>query len=316
MWLRVRGLRFVIPAYNAWLRLETRNPVTFNQKVRSKMARDRRPILTSFADKLDAKSYISNVVGPQYVPEVLAVASHAVELPWSELPQEMVVKTNHGSGACVVIWNGAEASSRVPELTVRNAWGTARVQPAVADPRAMAAFLDMNLSSISPGCAGSGLTGRAYRDVRPRVFAEELLIGADGSVPLDYKFYVFNGICEMVLVVFEAEMSLALANYFLPDWTHLEEMRGRRSVNPVVPVRPAELPEMLRIANRLGQDTDFVRVDFLLSEGRILIGELTNYPNGGRITFSPRFDHWLGGLWGQPGSYRDLPGGSYPREQL
>ena len=178
MWKR-GGMRLLMPVYVAGLRVKNRHAVVFNEKVKYKIARDRRPILTSFSDKLDARRYVSRVVGPGYVPEVLAEARCAADLPWADFPQEMAIKTNHGSGACVLVWNGAEPSSRVPEPRVENAWSTSIVHPSAADPLALSAFLDMNLKLNYYWLYGEW----GYRHVRPRAFAEECLVGSDGRRP-------------------------------------------------------------------------------------------------------------------------------------
>ena len=309
MWLRVRVMRPVMPAYMAILRLRTRRPVTFSEKIRYRIARDRRPMLTSFADKLEARRYVAGAVGPEYVPEVLSVASRTADLEWSGLPEEMAVKTNHGSGACVVIWNGADPAERVPDASVRNAWRTAAVKPSAADPERMAAFLDMNLKLNYYWMYGEW----AYRDVRPRVFAEEYLAGEGGSAPDDYRFFVFDGKCELVLVVAGDPTGSRTGSFFRPDWTGLDAVPIHLRRASSRPERPRELPEMLQIANRIGRDCDFLRVDLILSGGRILVGELTNYPNAGRVGYRPAdFDRWLGDFWtGAEGPGR-LPPCGYP----
>ncbi len=300
-----------MPAYLTGLRWQSRRPAVFNDKVKYKIARDRRPILTSFSDKLEARSYVSRVLGSEHVPEVLAEARRAADLPWADLPEEMAVKTNHGSGACVLVWKGAEPSSQVPGPTLENAWATSIVRPSAADPRAVSAFLDMNLKLNYYWLYGEW----GYRNIKPRAFAEEFLEGPGDGRPLDYRFYVFHGTCRVVLVLSENETDSMTADFFLPDWIHLEAKRGSYPNNAILPRQPAALSEMLEMAGRLGRDTDFVRVDITLSGGRVLVGELTNYPNAGRTPASPPgFDNWLGSHWHQPMSYRDLPQGSYPRQ--
>ena len=69
--------------------------------------------------------------------------------------------------------------------------------------------------------------------------------------------------------------------------------------------RPPALGEMIAIAEVLGAETDFVRVDHFCPGDRIVFGELTNYPLAGAGTFRPaQFDHELGKWWTPPKSYR------------
>jgi len=54
----------------------------------------------------------------------------------------------------------------------------------------------------------------------------------------------------------------------------------------------------LKMAECLGAETDFVRVDLFEVDGRIYFGELTNYPLGGTAQFEPKeFDALLGAQW-------------------
>lgn len=62
---------------------------------------------------------------------------------------------------------------------------------------------------------------------------------------------------------------------------------------------------MIRIAETLAADTDFVRVDLYLLPDRIVFGELTSYPAGGDSPFRPeRFDAEFGEHWTVPRRYR------------
>jgi hypothetical protein len=55
---------------------------------------------------------------------------------------------------------------------------------------------------------------------------------------------------------------------------------------------------MLMIAEKLGAETDFVRVDLYDVAGQIYFGELTNFPAGGNNRFEPKtFDAVLGAQW-------------------
>ncbi|CAM3752254.1 hypothetical protein NOZE110980_13855 [Nocardioides zeicaulis] len=62
---------------------------------------------------------------------------------------------------------------------------------------------------------------------------------------------------------------------------------------------------MLALAERLGQGTDFVRVDLYAVDGRIVFGELSSFPAGGDSPFEPAsFDEVFGSHWTPPRRYR------------
>ncbi|MFO7571619.1 MAG: ATP-grasp fold amidoligase family protein, partial [Gaiellaceae bacterium] len=69
--------------------------------------------------------------------------------------------------------------------------------------------------------------------------------------------------------------------------------------------RPANLPEMVELAERLAAPLDFLRVDFFVVGSRVVVGELTSYPGAGASLVDPEeFDLELGSWWSQPRRYR------------
>ena len=55
---------------------------------------------------------------------------------------------------------------------------------------------------------------------------------------------------------------------------------------------------MLEIARKLSEGTDFIRVDLYNINGRIIFGELTNYPVSGKGVFEPSdWDIKFGSYW-------------------
>jgi hypothetical protein len=137
--------------------------------------------------------------------------------------------------------------------------------------------------------------------VPPRILVEELL-GDGGAVPPDYKFYVFHGRVRLVSVELD-RFTFHTRNLYTPAWEQLP-------VEWVYPAgkdieRPAALAEMIDVAERLGADTDFVRVDLYSVGERVVFGELTNYPDAGYGRFDPPdFDRQLGEWWTLPERYR------------
>ena len=314
------AFRILIRPTNFWRRIRSRKTDGLNEKIRYKMARDRRPILTVFGDKLEAREYVRRTVGPEFAPVTLAEGSAASDLPWGDLPDEMAVKVSHGAGGCVISsWRGSEPGATVPEARLANAWTRASVSPSAFDPVDAAAFLDMHLPLSYFWTQGEW----GYRDVRPRVLAEEFLPGEGGGLPVDYRMYCFDGGCEAIMVISgQVEPPRDgrvryLADFFLPDWTHLDGLREGSAHHETVPERPDDLDRMLAVSNALSEGQDFLRVDLIRSGGRVLVSELTNYPNAGQVRTNPRsFERWLGSHWKLPSDYSTLPQGSYPLPPL
>jgi hypothetical protein len=142
-----------------------------------------------------------------------------------------------------------------------------------------------------------------YGRMPRRVIVEEMLATADGSIPDDYKFFVFHGTCAFVQVD-SGRFGRRTQDFFRPDWQHIPLSAGPPWANPEPP-KPDCLSEMITLAERLGADTDFVRVDLYDVDGRIVFGELTSFPAGGDSPFDPEsFNEEFGRPWTVPRHYR------------
>lgn len=267
-------------------------PITFNEKVRYKILADRRPLLTTFADKLAAREYVESNVGASVLSELYAVTSAPETLVGAELPREFVVKPTHLSGACVLV---ADFAPPQQELPSKDGWVQAMVRP---ERLSWDRLTGLCQDWISRPYLWNEW---AYRNVPRRILVEELLDDA-GGVPSDYKLFVFHGRVRMIQVDLD-RFEAHTRNLYTPDWERLDVEYGCPGGMDVE--RPCRLPEMLDIAERLGADTDFVRVDLYCLGRRVVFGELTNYPLAGSGEFRPpEFDRRLGEWWTLPKTYR------------
>lgn len=282
----------------AWRLLRTRHPVSFTEKVRYKMLRDHRELLVEFADKVAVRDYVRRTVGEHLLPQAHLIGDSPDQLLDADLPEAFVVKPSHGSGAVVVVSPQAEPDARLP----RPEWGWqyAHVRPEHADREHLARIAQGWLGKLyGQGPNREWVYGRMPR----RVIVEEFLGGDDGSVPEDFKFFVFHGQVRFVQVD-GGRFGDRTQDFFDTDWRHLELSGGLPWRSPQ-PARPERLDEMLGIAARLGAETDFVRVDLFHLPGRIVFGELTNYPAGGDSPFQPEsWNRVFGETWHPPRRYR------------
>jgi hypothetical protein len=267
------------------------------------MLKDRRPLLHTFADKAAVRSYVERVAGAQYLTECYAVVSDPAELERESLPRQFVAKVSHASGGIWIV-SDAAPDPRTVVHGVRQPGGTAHWERVLVRPDAfewpelVEALRTWLLCDYS-----DAYLEWAYRGLERRVIVEELLATDAGGVPDDYKIFVLNGTPRLVEVHSNRYLDHR-RNFFLPDWTPLdvELIDPRADLNPA---RPSSLEELLELAERLGRETDCVRVDLYDLDGRIVFGELTNYPQAGDARFSPdSFDDELGSWWALPRSYR------------
>jgi TupA-like ATPgrasp len=283
------------------LRWWRRRPVTLNEKIRYKMAKDRRPLLTTFSDKLAVRDYVASRVDPDILNHVFLTAADPREIDVEQLPDPCVIKPTHGSGAVILVHDGADPSAVIPGVPDGAGWvsGTVSIRRDRIDQARFNSLADSWLST-DYGRTTSWAQW-AYRDVPPRLIVERFLEGRDGAAPTEYKLMVFHGrVRWLYQVAIAAPRRLSL---FWPDWTPIPATYGfAKHEDP--PSAPRALEEMIAVAEALGSETDFVRVDLYDVDGRMIFGELTNYSQGGRgILDPPEYRTILADGWDPPARY-------------
>ena len=198
----------------------TRRPVTFTEKVRYKMLRDHRPLLVTFADKVAVRDYVAAAVGPGYLPEAYGVVSEPAQLRAVTRPEAYVVKPSHGSGAVIVVSPAAPADAALPPP--QHSWVYRHVRPEAVDEDHLEQIGRHWLSQLY----GQGPNREwAYGLVPRRILVEELLQGPGGSIPDDYKLFVFHQRCHFVQVD-TGRFGRRTQDFYRPDWTRLAMSGG------------------------------------------------------------------------------------------
>jgi hypothetical protein len=233
----------------------------------------RDPRMPLLADKIEVKAFVAGRIGPRFVVPTIwagdAVPSRQVMRSW---PRPFVLKGAHGSGWTVL----------VPAEGPVN-W--ARIE------RRAQRWLDTTYAER----AGEWL----YTQIPHRLVVEPHL-GDPAGRPDDYKLWVFQGRVHYVNWI-EGRGSPSYGGRVLDrDWNEAFTNRSMPTA-PDLPPRPESLETMIWMAERLGQDFDFVRVDLYEIGGRPLVGELTFYPMSGYLPVHPTdTDLELGRLWRRP----------------
>ena len=244
-------------------------PVTFNDHIARRILKDRRPILTKFADKVTAHRYVQQFLGKRVLPIVYGITPLPETIPFDLLPKRFVVKPSHASGWVRIVRDKSELD-RDELIAECRRWLSLN-------------YYDMNREW-------------AYKHIKPRIIVEDFIDDGTGNVPLDYRFFTFRGIVRMIQVDSGRFVDHRRCLYS-PGWEPLE-VRSEYSpaLTPMPP--PPHLLEMTHAAQVLGHGIDFVRVDFYDTPERVIFGELTTSPDCGLARFHPvSFDTELGRWW-------------------
>lgn len=131
-----------------------------------------------------------------------------------------------------------------------------------------------------------------YREIPQKFVYIEEDLGSVGGRPIDWKFHVFDGKVYCFMIHKDRRCNFYDRNLnLLPVKQHQENFEERM-------IFPDNLEEMFYVAEKLAEGIDYVRVDLYNINGRIVFGELTNYPHAGLSPFEPpEFDKELGAQW-------------------
>jgi len=291
-----RFFRFQYPSFVSLflLKLVNRNPKTFNQKILYKIAHDRSPQLSLFADKIAVREYVANKIGPEYLSKIYAEFRDPKDFTFIDIPRNFVLKPNHVSGAALIVADFFAQSSR-KDFVSRKFFLKYYVNPDSMSEDCVRRLVKFWLSKSYFGYHNSGFPEWAYKNISPCVYIEELL-SSNNQPPEDFRFFMFDGKCQVVMVDTPG-FSGVRRDIYSPDWTLLDVEFGYPN-SKVKRERPEGLTQMIEIAEKLSLGIDHVRVDLYYLSGRIVFSELTNYHAGGTQKFKPSdFDLELGANW-------------------
>ena len=235
--------------------LNLQKPITFNEKLQWLKLYDRKPIYTTMVDKYEAKKYVGDIIGDEYIIPSIGIYDKFDDINFNELPNQFVIKCTHDSGGIIVCkdknsFNKKAAKKKINKHLKRKYYYEHREWP--------------------------------YKNVKPRILVEKYMEDKSGELR-DYKVYAFNGKAEYVMLCFDRFKSETKFIYFDKNWNMKKEFSndGLKYGESINVERPTSLNKMFEFAEKLSKGIPFVRVDFYEVNGKLYFGELTFYPSAG-----------------------------------
>lgn len=247
------------------------SPQTFQEKLQWIKLNDRKPVYHNMVDKVEAKKFIANKVGEEYVIPTLGVWNSFDEIDFDSLPNQFILKGTFDSGTYCICkdkrtFNIEEAKKRLLVTWGQDYYIWSREWP--------------------------------YKDLKQRIIAEPLLKDYEGEYLTDYKFYTFNGEPKFFYITSNrGEIGGLKEDFFDVDGTLLEFNQKGYSNNPRTPKLPKNLSKMLNFSMKLAENTYHLRVDFYEISGKLYCGELTFFDGGGFCSFVPKKYNKILGDW-------------------
>ena len=248
--------------------LDLKNPRTYTEKLQWLKLYDHRPEYTRMVDKYEAKKYVAERIGEEYVIPLLGVWDNAADIDFDSLPDRFVLKTTHDSGGIVVCKDKKEldisaARKKLEFFRSRDYYGFKREWP--------------------------------YKNVKPRIIAEAYMEDSNYRELRDYKFFTFGGEPRVLYIAQgRGRGEETVADFFDMDYNHLD-LTIDHDMADITPEKPAQFEKMKELAALLSKGTPQLRVDFYEVDGRLYFGEMTFFHCSGMYPFHPeKWDHVFG----------------------
>lgn len=245
-------------------KLNLDHPVLFQEKLHWLKLHDRKPIYHQMVDKFEAKKFIAEHIGEEYVIPTLGIWDKFEDIDFDKLPNQFILKCTFDSGSYYICkdksrLNIAEVQKKLMLNWTQDYYIWSREWP--------------------------------YKGLKHRIIAEPLI--AEPKELKEYKFFCFNGIPQLYQSCYDRDSSLggAILNFY--DITgkkiDMQDDGHVRHSDVEIPI-PNFLSKMIEIAKYVSKNTYFLRVDFFEVDNRVFCGEFTFYENGGWCWFKP--EHW------------------------
>ena len=246
------------------------HPKTFNEKLQYIKLYDRNPLYTLMVDKYEVKKYIKERVGESYVIPTIGVWDDFDSVPFGELPSKCVLKCTHDSGSVTIF---KEKKNEEELKKIENKFRSS---------------LKKNYHWQSREWP--------YKNVKPRIMAEEYIQDDEADVLPVYKFFCFDGKPYIIQAIQNDKTEQEEIDYYDLNWNKLD-IRQNFPNSKTKMKCPEKLEEMVSIASELSKGIPFVRVDLYCVNHNILFSEFTFFSDSGFERFYPdEWDNKLGDL--------------------
>lgn len=253
--------------------LDLNNPQTFCEKLQWLKLHNKRKDFTMMVDKIDAKKYVSSIIGEEYIIPTLGVYDSFEDIDFDLLPNQFIVKCSHNSSGGVICKDKTNFDTSIVKKHIEKYINKT--------------YFIQNREY-------------PYKNVPHRIIIEKYLTNGTDNELNDYKFYCFNGRAEYCQLIADRSTKETI-DFFNRNWDHQEfiGLNAKAVFADKEVKKPENYSEMLDVADKIAHkiNTPFVRIDLYNANKRIYFGEITFFPLSGFGSFRPKvWDNKLGEL--------------------
>lgn len=235
-------------------KLDLDNPKTFNEKIQWIKLNDIDELKTRTADKYLVRDWVKEKIGGQYLIPLLGVNDSPDEIDYDKLPDQFVIKCNHGSGWNIIV----KDKNSLDKIAVKNKLNTWLKQ--------------------TYGVMGFEMQ---YAHIKPKIIIEKKIENNGFDDLFDYKIFCFSGNPLYIEFMFDRFKGGKKSVTYNREWQKQPFSYDAPMADKDIE-KPDNLEQILDLAEKLSQGFKFVRVDlYRLNDGTIYFGEMTYTPMGG-----------------------------------
>ncbi len=270
-WLSDRAYLKLLYRANFGKKLRLDAPQSFNEKLQWLKLYDRKPEYIAMVDKYEVKKYVAEIIGEEYIIPTLGVWDRVEDIDFDSLPNQFVLKCTHDSGGLVICRDKSQldvekAKDKLKKSLKNSFYYQYREWP--------------------------------YKDVKPRIIAEEYMEDSSTGELRDYKFFCFDGVAKALFVATERQKAGEEVKFDFYDinFEHLDFRQGHPNSKEKIQ-KPETFDKMRELGEKLSKGIPHVRVDFYEVDGKTYFGELTFYHFAGLVPFEPEEWDYAFGEW-------------------
>ncbi len=251
--------------------LNLKNPITFSEKLNYLKIYDVTEKKKILSDRLLSKRYVQKKYPELKTARVYTISETYENLDFFKCPNKFIIKTNHACKSGIVI-NDKKVDLKINDRKYKNYYKK---------------ILGINY-------AFWGTLELQYKDINPKIYAEELLEPEKGSLFKEFEVYCFNGEVEFIHYCVHTEDDLIYRKYYNNNWEETNFFVGLKYASEYSPDNYNK-DKILEYSKKLSKEFKFVRVDFFEVNNELYFAEMTFTPFSGDIKVEPEnYDIILG----------------------
>jgi len=220
--------------------------LTFEDKMNWIAIHDVRRLKGKCSDKILLHQYSKRILKKDICNKILKIYDDPYKINISELPDQFVLKTNHGSGYNIIVQNKTDLDINSTKNKLFN-------------------WLQIDY--------GYGTGEFHYSFIKKKVFAEEYI----GESVNNYKFLCYNSV-PTFLYLAKTINDTTYRTFFDMNWNKLDfECISKPDHINIYP-KPKNFELMKKYAHKLSKPFKLARVDLYEYKGNIRLGEITFIP--------------------------------------